>query len=295
MIPSEILRKVRQIEIRTRSVVNSVLSGAYSSTFKGRGMEFAEVREYLPGDEIRSIDWNVTARQGHPFVKKYVEERELTVLLVVDASSSGDFGSRKEMKGEVMATLSALLAFSAIKNNDRVGLLIFTSKIEKFIPPQKGRKHVLRVIRELLYHKPEERGTDLAGALEQVNRLLKRRAVVFLVSDFATGDFQKPMRLLQQRHDAVAITVTDPRERDLPNVGFLELEDAETGEVVLVDTGAATFRETFRREVQTENTRLRRLFQRTDTDFVEVLIQPEYDETIQPLLDYFRKKAKNRG
>ncbi|HAO99397.1 MAG TPA: DUF58 domain-containing protein [Fibrobacteres bacterium] len=295
MIPSEILRKVRQIEIRTRSVVNSVLSGAYSSTFKGRGMEFAEVREYLPGDEIRSIDWNVTARQGHPFVKKYVEERELTVLLVVDASSSGEFGSQREMKGEVMATISALLAFSAIKNNDRVGLLIFTSKVEKYIPPQKGKKHVMRVIRELLYHEPEERGTDLGAALEQVNRLLKRRAVVFLVSDFASADFQRPMRLLQQRHDAVAITVVDPRERDLPDVGFLELEDAETGEIVLIDTGSPEFRETFRKEVQTESSHLRRLFRRTNTDFVEVFIKPDYDDTIQPLLDYFRKRAKNRG
>jgi uncharacterized protein (DUF58 family) len=295
MIPSEILRKVRQIEIRTRSVVNSVLSGAYSSTFKGRGMEFAAVREYLPGDEIRSIDWNVTARTGNPYVKKYVEERELTVLLVVDASSSGEFGSQREMKGEVMATLSALLAFSAIKNNDRVGLLIFTSQVEKYIPPQKGKKHVMRVIRELLYHEPRERGTDLAVALEQVNRLLKRRAVVFLVSDFATGDFQKPMRLLQQRHDAVAITVVDPRERDLPDVGFLELEDAETGEVVLIDTSSAEFRDTFRKEVQTESSHLRRLFRRLNTDFIEVLIRPEYDDTIQPLIDYFRRRAKNRG
>ena len=295
MIPSEILSKVRQIEIRTRSVVNSVLSGAYSSTFKGRGMEFSAVREYLPGDDIRSIDWNVTARQGHPFVKQYVEERELTVLLVVDASSSGEFGSQKEMKGEVMATLSALLAFSAIKNNDRVGLLIFTSKVEKYIPPQKGRKHVLRVIRELLYHEPQERGTDLANALQQVNKLLKRRAVVFLVSDFATGDFEQPMKLLQQRHDAVAITVADPRERDLPDVGFLELEDAETGEVVLIDTSNADFRETFRKEVQKESTHLRRLFRRMNTDFVEILIRPEYDDTIQPLIDYFRKKAKHRA
>ena len=291
MIPSEILRKVRQIEIRTRSVVNSVLSGAYSSTFKGRGMEFAEVREYLAGDEIRSIDWNVTARQGSPFIKKYVEERELTVLLVVDASSSGEFGSQREMKGEVMATISALLAFSAIKNNDRVGLLIFTSKVEKFIPPQKGKKHVMRVIRELLYHEPQEKGTDLAVALEQVNRLMKRRAVVFLVSDFATGDFQRPMRMLQQRHDAVAITVVDPRERDLPNVGFLELEDAETGEIVLVDTSSKEFRETFRKEVLTESSHLKRLFRRMNTDFVEVLIKPQYDDTIQPLLDYFRKRA----
>jgi uncharacterized protein (DUF58 family) len=295
MIPSEILRKVRQIEIRTRSAVNSVLSGAYSSTFKGRGMEFAEVREYVPGDEIRTIDWNVTARQGHPFVKKFIEERELTVLLVVDASSSGEFGSQKEMKGEVMATLSALLAFSAIKNNDRVGLLIFTSKVEKFIPPQKGQKHVLRVIRELLYHKPEEKGTDLAVALEHVNRLLKRRAVVFLVSDFATGDFQRPLRLLQQRHDAVAITVVDPRERDLPDVGFLELEDAETGEIVLIDTGDREFRDLFRKEVGRESSQLRRAFRKMNTDFVEVLIQPDYDDTIQPLLDYFRKRARNRG
>ncbi len=295
MIPSEILRKVRQIEIRTRSVVNSVLSGAYSSTFKGQGMEFADVREYVPGDEIRSIDWNVTARAGIPFVKKYVEERELTVLLVVDASSSGEFGSQKEMKGEVMATLSALLAFSAIKNNDRVGLMIFTSKVEKYIPPQKGKKHVMRVIRELLYHEPEEHGTDLAEALEQVNRLMKRRAVVFLVSDFATGDFQQPMKMLQQRHDAVAITVVDPRERDLPNVGFLELEDAETGEVVLVDTSSSEFRETFRKEVQQQSSHLRRLFRRMNTDFVEILIRPQYEDTIQPLIDYFRKRAKKRA
>lgn len=295
MIPSEILRKVRQIEIRTRSAVNSVLSGAYSSTFKGRGMEFAEVREYIAGDEIRTIDWNVTARTGIPFVKKYVEERELTVLLVVDASSSGEFGSQKEMKGEVMATLSALLAFSAIKNNDRVGLLIFTSKVEKYIPPKKGKKHVLRVIRELLYHKPEEPGTDLGVALEQVNRLMKRRAVVFIVSDFATGDFQRPMRLLQQRHDAVAITVVDPRERDLPDVGFIELEDAETGEVVLIDTGSGEFRDTFRDEVQKESSQLRRLFRRMNTDFVEVLIRPDYDDTIQPLIDYFRKRRRKGG
>ena len=295
MIPSEILRKVRQIEIRTRSAVNSVLSGAYSSSFKGRGMEFAEVREYIPGDEIRTIDWNVTARQGSPFVKKYVEERELTVLLVVDASSSGEFGSQKEMKGEVMAIVSALIAFSAIKNNDRVGLLIFTSKVEKFIPPKKGKKHVMRVIRELLYHRPEERGTDLSVALDQVNRLLTRRAVVFLVSDFDSPDFQKPLRMLRQRHDVVAITVADPRERDLPDMGFLELEDTETGETVLVDTGSAEFRDNFRQESQKEGTRLRRQFRRLDTDYIEVMIRPDYDDTIQPLLDYFRKKARNRG
>jgi uncharacterized protein (DUF58 family) len=295
MIPKEVLKKVRQIEIRTRSAVNSVLSGAYHSSFKGRGMEFAEVREYVPGDEIRDIDWNVTARAGTPFVKKFTEERELTVILVVDASSSGEFGSQGEMKGEVMATISALLAFSAIKNNDRVGLLIFTSKVEMFIPPQKGKKHVLRVIRELLYFKPTERGTDLSGALEYLNRILKRKAVVFVVSDFATGDFERPIKLLARRHEGVAITVWDPREKEIPDVGFIELEDAETGEIVLVDTSDDEFRKTFRKETQKESAQLKRLFRRLRIDFVEVLIQPKYDDTIHPLLEYFRKRAAKVG
>jgi len=291
MISKEVLKKVHQIEIRTSSIVNSVLSGAYSSSFKGQGMEFSEVREYIPGDEIRSIDWNVTARHGTPYIKKFIEERELTVILMVDASSSGDFGSQKEMKGEVMATISALLAFSAIKNNDRVGLLIFTSQVEKFIPPQKGRKHVLRVIRELLYFKPKEKGTNLALALDYLNRIMTRRAVVFVVSDFATGDFEKPIKLLNRRHDGVAITVWDPRERELPDVGFIELEDAETGEIILVDTSDADFRNTFKKEAQKESTMLTRLFRKLQMDFIEVIIKPNYDETIHPLLEYFRKRA----
>jgi uncharacterized protein (DUF58 family) len=295
MIPSEILRKVRQIEIRARGTVNSVLSGAYSSSFRGRGMEFAEVREYVPGDEIRTIDWNVTARQGHPFVKKFTEERELTVLLVVDASASGDFGSRSEMKGEIMATLSALLAFSAIQNNDRVGLLIFTSTVERFIPPQKGRKHVLRVIRELLYHKPRAAGTDIAGALAHANRLLRQRAVVFVVSDFIAPDFEKPLRLLQRRHDAVAIKVGDPRERELPDTGFLELEDPETGVVTVVDTGSRALRTAFAARQRAEEIRLQALFRRTGTDAIDVLTGRDYDETIRPLIHYFRKRAKHRG
>jgi uncharacterized protein (DUF58 family) len=295
MIPSEILRKVRQIEIRARGVVNSVLSGAYSSSFKGRGMEFSEVREYVPGDEIRTIDWNVTARTGHPFVKVFTEERELTVLLMVDASASGDFGSRKEMKGEVMAMLSALLAFSAIQNNDRVGLLIFTSKVEKFIPPQKGRKHVLRVIRELLYHKPQEKGTDLAGALAHANRLLGHRAVVFLVSDFVAPDFEKPLKLLQRRHDAVAVAVGDAREQEIPDVGFLELEDAETGEVSLIDTGSRALRDAFRAQAKADKAKLQALFRRTRVDLIDILVQRDYDATIQPLIQYFRKRAARRG
>jgi uncharacterized protein (DUF58 family) len=291
MISKEVLKKVRQIEIKTSSIVNSVLSGAYHSSFKGRGMEFAEVREYVPGDEIRDIDWNVTARHGAPFVKKFTEERELTVVLVVDASSSGDFGSQGEMKGEVMATISALLAFSAIKNNDRVGLLIFTSQVEMFIPPQKGKKHVLRVIRELLYFKPKEKGTDLSGALEYLNKILKRRAVVFVISDFATGDFERPIKLLARRHDGVAITVWDPREKEIPDVGFIELEDAETGEIILVDTSDEEFRKTFKKEAAKESSLLKRLFRRLRIDFVEILIQPKYDDTIHPLLEYFRKRS----
>jgi uncharacterized protein (DUF58 family) len=291
MIPKEVLKKVHQIEIRTTGIVNNVLAGAYSSSFKGQGMEFAEVREYIPGDEIRSIDWNVTARHGTPYIKKFVEERELTVILVVDASSSGDFGSQGEMKGEVMATLSALLAFSATRNNDRVGLLIFTSQVEMYIPPKKGRKHVLRVIRELLYFKPRERGTNLALALEYLNKILNRRAVVFVVSDFATGDFEKPIKAMMRKHDGVAITVWDPREREMPDVGFLELEDAETGEVILVDTADEEFRRTFKKEAQKESSLLKRMFRKLRIDFVEIVIREKYDDTVQPLLEYFRKRA----
>ena len=291
MISKEVLKKVCQIEIRTSSIVNSVLSGAYSSSFKGRGMEFAEVREYIPGDEIRSIDWNVTARHGSPFVKKFVEERELTVILMVDASSSGEFGSQSEMKGEVMATISALLAFSAIKNNDRVGLLIFTSQVEMYIPPQKGKKHVLRVIRELLYFKPKEKGTNLALALDYLNKILKRRAVVFVVSDFATGDFERPIKMLQRRHEGVAITVWDPREREMPDVGFIELEDAETGESVLVDSSDEEFRKSFKKEAQKESFLLKRMFRKLRIDFIEIIIGSKYDETIHPLLEYFRKRS----
>jgi uncharacterized protein (DUF58 family) len=291
MIPKEVLKKVHQIEIRTTGIVNSVLAGAYSSSFKGQGMEFAEVREYVAGDEIRSIDWNVTARHGTPYIKKFTEERELTVILVVDASSSGDFGSQGEMKGEVMATLSALLAFSATNNNDRVGLLIFTSQVEMYIPPKKGRKHVLRVIRELLYFKPRERGTNLALALEYLNKILNRRAVVFVVSDFETGDFEKPFKALARKHESVAITVWDPREREIPDVGFIELEDAETGEIILVDTSDEDFRKTFKKEAQKESSVLKRLFRKLRIDFVEIVIQPKYDDTIHPLLEYFRKRA----
>ncbi len=292
MIPKEVLKKVHQIEIRTTGIVNSVLAGAYSSSFKGQGMEFAEVREYVPGDEIRSIDWNVTARHGTPYIKKFTEERELTVILVVDASSSWVYlASLGYIIGLFWATLRALLAYAATIHHDRVGLLIFTSQVEMYIPPKKGRRHVLRVIRELLYFKPKERGTNLALALEYLNKILNRRAVVFVVSDFATGDFEKPIKALMRKHDGVAITVWDPREREMPDVGFIELEDAETGEIILVDTGDEEFRRTFKKEAQKESSLLKRMFRKLRIDFVEIVIQEKYDDTIHPLLEYFRKRA----
>ncbi|MFQ5628135.1 MAG: DUF58 domain-containing protein, partial [bacterium] len=235
MIPKEILKKVKSIEIQTRGMVNDVFSGEYHSVFKGRGMEFAEVREYQFGDDIRTIDWNVSARMGCPYIKVFDEERELTVMLLVDASRSADFGTQKQMKGEIAAEICALLAFSAIKNNDKVGLIIFTDKIEIFVPPRKGKKHVLRVIRELLYHKPVGAQTDLSLALEYLSRLITRRAVVFLISDFQDENYEQSLRIASRKHDLIAITITDPREVVLPDVGFIELEDAETGETILID------------------------------------------------------------
>jgi uncharacterized protein (DUF58 family) len=224
MIPREIFKKVRQIEIRTNREVTDVLGGQYHSVFKGRGMEFEEVREYLPGDEVRSIDWNVTARFGHPFIKKFTEERELTVMLVVDVSASGQFGSVRQTKNELAAELAAVLAFSAIRNNDKVGLIMFTDQIEKFVPPKKGRRHVLRVVREILAFQPQGRGTDLQQALDYHNRVQPRRAVTFVVSDFQVADeesVRKKLRVASKRHDVIALSLRDPREQELPAVGLV--------------------------------------------------------------------------
>jgi len=289
MIPKEILDKVRLIEIQTRSVVNELFAGEYHSVFKGRGMEFAEVREYQPGDDVRSIDWNVTARVGHPFVKIYDEERELTVVLVVDASASGAFGSRDSMKGEIGVEISALLAFSAIKNNDRVGLLIFTDSVELFIPPRKGRKHVLRVIRELLYFRPRNAGTSISEALEYLERVLHRRSVVFLISDFMDADFVRPLRIMSQRHDLTAITLTDPRESDLPDVGLIQLLDAETGRRMLVDTGNTRLRELFAQRQQRSAEQRSAAFRRLGIDEVRIDAPSSY---IEPLVQFFRTRAR---
>ena len=289
MIPKEILKKVHLIDIRTRSVVNNLFAGEYHSVFKGSGMEFAEVREYQPGDEVRSIDWNVSARVGRPFVKIYDEERELTVMLVVDASASGDFGSGDQMKGEVGVEICALLAFAAIKNNDRVGLLIFTDEVEVFVPPKKGRRHVLRVIRELLFFEPKGIGTSIGTSLQYLDRVLHRRSVVFLVSDFMDSDYADALRLVRRRHDLIAVTLVDPRERRLPPVGLVSMRDAETGEQLVLDSGSRTVREAFARAEAKAADGRGRLFRRLGVDEIRVDPTKSY---VEPLVQFFQTRMK---
>lgn len=288
MIPKEILKKVREIEIYTNRLVNDVLAGEYHSVFKGRGMEFSEVREYQQGDDIRTIDWNVTARMGHPYVKKHVEERELTVILLIDTSASGNFGTINQMKGELAVELCAVLAFSAIRNNDKIGLIMFTDNVEKYIPPKKGKNHVLRVIRELLFFEPEGRGTNIQAALEYLNRVMKRKAVVFLVSDFIAGDYEQLLRVTSRKHDVIPITITDPREIELPKVGLLELEDAETGEMIMIDTFDVSVRQAYRALALQIQTARERLFRSMKMDRIDVRTDEPY---VSALINFFRKRA----
>lgn len=291
MIPREILKQVRRIELSTRGLVNDVLSGEYHSVFKGRGMNFAEVREYQYGDDIRTIDWNVTARNGSPFVKIHEEERELTVMLVVDLSASGEFGTRGRFKGEVAVEICALLAFSAIKNNDKVGLIIFTDRVEKFVPPRKGRRHVLRVLRELLYHRPEGKGTDIAAALEYLNRVQRKRAVTFLVSDFQDDGFEKPLAVAGRRHDLVAVRLRDARESELPSLGIVAMEDPETGARLMVDTSRPAFRKRFAETVTARREVLDRRLRRSRVDVIDIETGEPYD---RPLMRFFRERARRQ-
>tara|TARA_B100000676_G_scaffold306165_1_gene361857 strand:- start:2539 stop:3414 length:876 start_codon:yes stop_codon:yes gene_type:complete len=291
MIPREILKQVRRIEISTRGLVNEVFSGEYHSVFKGRGMNFAEVREYQYGDDIRSIDWNVTARNGSPFVKIFEEERELTVMLVVDVSASGDFGSRERLKGEVAVEICALLAFSAIKNNDKVGLIIFSDRIEKFVPPRKGRRHVLRVLRELLYHRPEGRGTDITGALEYLTHVQRKKAVTFLVSDFRDSGFDKALAVAGRRHDLIAVRLGDARERELPPLGYVDLEDPETGERVVVNTANPQFRMAYATRVANERSELDRSLRKSKVDVIDIETGEPY---VRPLMRFFQDRARRQ-
>ena len=292
MPSKEVLKTVSRIELSVRGPLDAVMTGMYHSSFKGNGMEFSEVREYVPGDDVRSIDWNVTARMGTPYIKQFVEERELTMLLMVDASSSSEFGSGMQMKGETMATLSALLAFAAIRNNDKVGLLMFTDQVELFIPPAKGRKHVLRLIREMLYFKPEHKGTNVKAALEYAGGILHRRSMIVMMSDFLDSGFESAFKILRKRHDVLAVSVVDKRETELPPVGLVELEDPETGETLLVDTGDSAFRDAFMREAKKQGKDVKKLFEKMSVDYVRILIHDEFKDTVAPLIEHFRKRAR---
>jgi uncharacterized protein (DUF58 family) len=289
MLPKEIIHKIRRIQITTNRLVNESLAGEYHSVFKGRGMEFDEVREYQHGDDVRTIDWNVTSRAGRPFVKRYVEERELTVMLLIDASASGEFGSARKMKSEIAAEISALLAFSAIKNNDRVGAILFTDCGEKFIPPRRGSTHVLRVIREVLFHKPEHRGTDIQKAFEHLNLVVRKRSVVFLISDLLDKGFEQSLKVANRKHDIVIIQIMDPREKELPKVGILEMRDAETGEVIRIDTSLPWVRKTFRENWNRNQAKLTKLFESHRMDRITIETGKPYDV---PLVRFFEERAK---
>jgi uncharacterized protein (DUF58 family) len=320
-VPREVLRQVRLIELRTRGSVNSLFTGEYHSAFKGQGMEFSEVREYEPGDDVRNIDWNVTARMGHPYIKKHIEERELTVMLLVDLSGSEQFGTRGRLKAELAAELAAVLALSAIRNNDRVGLLIFTDRVEHVVPPKKGRRHVLRLIRDLLAFRPRGRGTDIATALDYAGRMLRHRAILFLLSDFQlrwhdTGEgmddvaphtagfrpdgagqgtgadftsFHRTLKLVSNRHDVVAVRMVDAAEEALPDAGLLVLRDPETGEEVVLDTRRLDLRRRYDARAEAEERILRTAFRRLAVDEIEVRTDTSY---VRPLLAFFRARER---
>jgi uncharacterized protein (DUF58 family) len=296
-ITKEILKKVRRIEVRTRRMVDDTLAGSYHSVFKGQGMNFDEVREYVPGDEIRTIDWNVTARTGIPHVKKFTEERELTIMLMIDISGSGGFGSGEQSKREMMAELGSVLAFSAVRNNDKVGLVLFSDFVELFIPPDKGRKHILRVIREILFFQPRGKGTKIAEALDFVNRVAKRKCVTFLLSDFCLpGDFDeslnalKPkLRITGRRHDLIAVSITDPRERELPDVGRITLEDAEAGEQIVLNTADAWTRQAYANLTADRAERFAHTVRSAGIDLLRLSTDQPY---LAPLMGFFKARKR---
>lgn len=296
-LTKEILKKVRQIEVRTNRLVNDSLAGSYHSVFKGSGMNFEEVREYVPGDDIRSIDWNVTARTGTPYIKKFVEERELTIMLMIDISGSGEFGSSEASKREIMAEIGSVLAFSAVRNNDKVGLILFTDFIELYIPPKKGRTHILRVIREILYFKPEGQHTNLKEGLDFINRVTKRKCVAFLISDFCLqGDFTTSlngllpkMKVSNRRHDLISLLINDPRESELPDVGWITLEDAETGEQVVVNSSDPVIRNEYRELATQRMQLLKKGIHSCGVDLLELSTDRPY---MPPLLSFFHNRIK---
>jgi uncharacterized protein (DUF58 family) len=291
MIPEDLIKRIRQIQIYTSRAVNASFAGQYESVFKGRGMQFDEVREYMPGDDIRTIDWNVTARTGKPFIKRFVEEREMTVLFAVDLSASGEFGTVSKMKNELAAEFCAVLAFAAARNNDKVGLLIFTDRIELFIPPKKGSRHILRLIRELLAFKMPKRRTNIPLALDYLAKVVRKRATLFLVSDFIEADVKKPLSLLNKRHDVICVPVRDRVEVAMPSLGLIEIEDAETGEIMLVDTSSRRFRDQYGGHSSKRFDELKGMFRSSNVDFIPISTDKAY---INDLIQFFHMRHRRR-
>lgn len=288
MESSELIKKVRKIEIKSRGLSTQIFSGEYHSKFKGRGMAFSEVREYQAGDDIRTIDWNVTARFSHPFVKVFEEEREMTVMLLVDVSASENFGTRKQLKQDLLTELCAVLAFSAMQNNDKIGVIFFSDKVEKFVPPQKGRTHVLRIIRELIEFKPQHKGTDIAHALRYFNNMIKKRCTAFLISDFVDDNFNDALKIACRKHDLVAIRLFDEREKELPNVGLLKIQDSETGKSIWVDSGSAEFRKFYQSEALRREENILTTFRKNGVDHTSIATHENY---VKPLIDLFKRRG----
>lgn len=291
-LPPDILAHIRRIEIRARRLVSNVFFGEYHSMFKGRGIEFSEVRQYEPGDDVRSIEWNVTARMGAPYVKQFIEERELTVLLAVDVSASSMFTSTRVSKRALAVEAAALLAFAAIANSDRVGLLLFTDRVERYLPPGKSRRHVLRIIRELLYAQPEGRGTDIGGALRYLAHTARRRSIVFVISDFFDQGYEQRLRTASLRHELIALTLTDPREHTMPNVGLLEVEDAESGQRLLIDTNDRRTRDGYARQAEQAAANRARSFAAAGVEQIILRTDASY---VDPLVRAFRARERRRG
>lgn len=289
MDAADILKKVRKIEIKTRSISKHIFSGEYHSAFKGRGMSFSEVREYTYGDDVRNIDWNVTARSGDAYIKVFEEERELTVMLLIDISGSAFFGTQEKFKNELITEISAVMAFSALNNNDKVGAILFSDQVEKYIPPSKGKKNILRIIRELIYFEPESKGTDVKVALEYLNNVQKKRSIVFIMSDFKTGAFDKGLLIASRRHDVVGMHFYDEKEKDMPNVGLLRVRDNETGELATIDTGSRKVREAIRESFLAHRNQFVETFRKTGSDTIDIKTDENY---ITTLLQFFKKRAK---
>ena len=289
MIPKEIIQKVRRIEIRTRGLVNDLFGGEYHSVFKGRGMSFSEVRKYQPGDDISLIDWNVTARSNAPYIKIFEEERELTVYLIVDMSRSGNFGTLRRFKNEIAAEIAAVLGFSAIKNNDKVGLILFSDRIEKYVVPKKGKSHVLRVIRELLYHRPKGRGTSIQNALDFLLKVAKRRSVVFLISDYIDEGYWKSLKVANRKHDLIGIQMNDVAESDIPNLGLLKVHDPETNEQFWIDTSSKEERLLFKKEQEEKLIKFNKECGRIKFDLIQISTTGDY---VEPLMNYFKRREK---